>query len=86
MTEKEAMTRIRTGNFNSGHGFDMQLLVDATGAVGEMLKTGRLCEVVRCGECNEYKDWNGGKICMRLGSYYGERAPNDFCSFGIKGR
>ena len=42
MTEKEALTRVKTGNFNGGHGFDMQLLVDAVGIIGEMLKVGNL--------------------------------------------
>jgi hypothetical protein len=84
MTREEAITRVRTGNFNNGHGFDMQLMVDSIGVMREMLKTGYICEVVRCKECIEYKEWGKGKICMRLGSYYGERTPNDFCSLGIK--
>ena len=51
MTNEEALTRVKTGNFNNGLGFDMQLLVDAVGTIGEMFKSNRLCEVVRCKEC-----------------------------------
>jgi hypothetical protein len=40
--------------------------------------------VVRCRDCIEYKEWGTGKICMRLGSYYGDREPDDFCSLGIR--
>jgi hypothetical protein len=40
--------------------------------------------VVRCKDCIEYKEWGTGKICMRLGSYYGDREPDDFCSLGIR--
>lgn len=42
MTEKECLYRIRTGNFNDGQRFDMQLLVDSVGHVGEMMQNGRL--------------------------------------------
>ncbi len=42
MTEKECLDRIRNGNFNGEYGFDMQLLVDAVGHVGEMMRSGRL--------------------------------------------
>ena len=84
MNEKEALTRVKTGNFNGGRGFDMQLLVDAVGIIGEMLKSEQISEVVRCKNCSEYKAWGTGKICMRLGSYYGDREPNDFCSLGIE--
>lgn len=37
---------------------------------------------VICEECAEYQDWVNGKICMRLGSYYGNVMPRDFCSYG----
>lgn len=84
MNEKEALARVKTGNFNNGRGFDMQLLVDAVGTLGEMLKSGEISEVVRCRDCTEYKEWGSGKICMRLGSYYGDREPDDFCSLGIR--
>ena len=42
MTEKECLDRLRAGNFNGGYGFDMQLLVDTVGHVGEMMRNGRL--------------------------------------------
>lgn len=42
MTEKECLDRVRTGNFNGGYGFDMQLLVDTVGHIGEMMRKGRL--------------------------------------------
>lgn len=84
MNESEALTRVKTGNFNSGRGFDMQLLVDAVGIIREMLKSGQIREVVCCKNCSEYKAWGTGKICMRLGSYYGNKKPDDFCSLGIR--
>ena len=84
MNEKEALKRVKTGNFNSGRGFDMQLLVDAVGTIGEMLKSGQISEVVRCKDCIEYKECGTGKICMKLGSYYRELEPDDFCSLGIR--
>lgn len=31
MTEKEALTRVITGNFGGDYGFDLQMLVDAVG-------------------------------------------------------
>jgi len=39
-------------------------------------------EVVRCKDCAEYHPWLRGNICMRLGSYYGDTKPDDFCSYG----
>ena len=39
-------------------------------------------EVVRCKDCVEYIPWLDGKICARIGSYFGNTKPNDFCSFG----
>lgn len=41
-------------------------------------------EVVRCKDCEEYIPWLDGKICGRIGSYYGNTKPNDFCSRGVK--
>lgn len=38
--------------------------------------------VVRCKDCAEYRLWDGEKICMRLGSWYGDTKPDDFCSRG----
>lgn len=41
-------------------------------------------ELVRCKDCKEYKIWgtDGTRICMRLGSYYGDTEPTDYCSYG----
>ena len=55
MNEKEALARVKTGNFNGGRGFDMQLLVDAVGIIGEMFKSGQISEVVRCEDCIHYR-------------------------------
>ena len=41
-------------------------------------------EIVFCRDCEEYKEWDGSKICMRLGSYYGNMKPNDYCSYGVR--
>lgn len=39
--------------------------------------------VVRCKDCKEYiSRWNGDYICGRIGSYYGNTKPDDFCSYG----
>lgn len=56
MTEKEALTRIKTGNFNGGYGFDMQLLIDTVGIIGEMFRNGQISEIVRCKNCREYDE------------------------------
>lgn len=40
--------------------------------------------VVRCKDCKEYIPWADGYICGRVGSYYGNTKPDDFCSFGEK--
>lgn len=37
-------------------------------------------ELIRCKDCKEYAEWGDSMICMRLGSYYGDTKPNDFCS------
>lgn len=44
MTENEALTRIKTGNFNNGYGFDMQLLVDTIGVIHEILNNNKIFE------------------------------------------
>ena len=41
--------------------------------------------VIRCKDCIEYQDWLDTKICMRLGSYYGNTKPTDYCSYGHRG-
>lgn len=39
--------------------------------------------VVFCRDCEEYIEWQDGtRICGRLGSYYGDTSPDDFCSRG----
>lgn len=44
MNKQEALTRIKTGNFNGDYGFDMQLLIDTVGIIGEMFKSGQISE------------------------------------------
>lgn len=44
MNKQEALTRIKTGNFNGDYGFDMQLLIDTVGIIGEMFKNGQISE------------------------------------------
>lgn len=43
-------------------------------------------EVVRCRDCVEYIPWgdDGDRICGRIGSYFGNTKPNDFCSRGMR--
>lgn len=36
--------------------------------------------VIRCKDCKHYDFWGESMICMRLGSYYGNTKPNDYCS------
>ena len=55
MTREEAIFRVKTGNFGNGFGFDMQLLIDAVGTLGEMFRDGQINEVVRCKNC-KYQD------------------------------
>lgn len=40
--------------------------------------------IVFCRDCEEYKEWDNTKICMRLGSYYGNMKPDDYCSYGVR--
>ena len=56
MTEKEAIIRVKTGNFRNNYGFDMQLLIDATGTLGEMLRNGQISEIVLCKNCRSYDE------------------------------
>jgi len=37
-------------------------------------------ELIRCKDCKHYEQWTNHKICMLLGSYYGNTQPNDYCS------
>ena len=50
----------------------------------ESVPSADVVEVVRCKECKEYIPWmpDGTHICMRLGNYYGNTKPNDYCSYG----
>lgn len=42
-------------------------------------------EVVRCKDCAFYIPWGDeGKICGRVGGYYGKTKPDDFCSRSVK--
>jgi len=71
MIKEEALTRIKTGNFNIGYGFDMQLLIDAVGTMGEMLRNGQVNEVVRCKDCKHcVKELNGELYCDILAIGY----------------
>lgn len=76
MTEKEALARVKTGNFNGGRGFDMQLLVDSVGIIGEMFKSGQISEVVRCKECKYQHDPSN---CFTFGM---DRYDEWFCADG----
>ena len=87
MTKTEAVTRVKTGNFNNDFGFDMQLLVDAVGALGEMLKSGQISKVVRCKDCK----YNSGRChgmyiqfvtCYKTGTPHKE---NWYCADGERG-
>ena len=41
--------------------------------------------VVRCKDCAFYIPWGeDGKICGRVGGYYGKTKPDDFCSRSIR--
>lgn len=82
MTETEALMRVKTGNFGGDYGFDMQLLVDAVGIIGEMFKSGQISEVVRCKDC-KHGSPNGEYGCT---VYHYKKyeihnmKPDDFCS------
>lgn len=66
MTQEEALTRIKTGNFNNGCGFDMQLLFNTVGIIGEMFKSRQILPVkhgrwmeskigdIKCSECGTF--------------------------------
>lgn len=42
-------------------------------------------EVVQCKDCVEYIPWlKGERVCGRIGSYFGNTKPNDFCSRGVR--
>lgn len=39
-TRDEVINRIKSGNFSNGYGFDLQILVNVVGTLGEMLRNG----------------------------------------------
>ena len=39
-------------------------------------------EIVRCKDCKYYEQWEDDHICGMLGSYYGNKKPDDYCSDG----
>lgn len=41
-------------------------------------------ELIMCRNCEEYKEWGDTMCCMRLGSYYGNTMPTDYCSYAKK--
>ena len=71
MDEKEALTRVKTGNFDGGYGFDLQILVDAVGVIGEMFKSGQISEVVRCKDCKHRPSGNRANHRIEF--------PDDLC-------
>lgn len=80
MSGKEAIFRVKTGNFNGDYGFDLQILIDAVGALGEMFRSGQITEVVRCKNCEQYLQeihWCNNSMSPK--------APTFFCADG-KGR
>ena len=88
MTGKEALIRIKTGNFNGGYGFDMQLLVDTVGIIGEMFRSGQISEIVRCKDCKHLFDGehieNCCEVLMEKGGWLKEISvsPDWFCDSG----
>ena len=42
-------------------------------------------ELIRCKDWKHYEQWTNHKICMLLGSYYGDTEPNDYCSRAQRG-
>ena len=81
MNEAEALTRVKTRNFNSGCGFDMQLLVDAVGTIGEMLKSGKIGEIIRCKDCKYCKYPKSEYWCEQGGHLHGN-TETWFCADG----
>ena len=80
MNAKEALTRVKTGNFNGDHGFDMQLLVDTVGIIGEMLKSGQISEVVHCRDCIHWSEEYDHNCMIRQGWF--SVSPDYFCASG----
>ena len=76
MTTDELIKKLRD-NVACGYAGDLMLK-----AADRLEATVDAVPVVRCKDCEEYKDWDGSKICMRFGSYYGNMKPDDYCSKG----
>lgn len=55
-------------------------------ALEQVTKERDAVEVVRCMDCVEYIPYGdyGDRICGRIGSYFGNTKPSDFCSRGIR--
>lgn len=90
-TTRKAQTKIgfmsQTGFALMGKGGEVgmkkEYIVDLTEEeADELMDEHWVGELVRCKDCIEYRDWNGGKICMRLGSYHGNTKPDFFCAHG----
>lgn len=84
MTKEEALARVKTGYFSGKYGFDMQLLVDAVGAIGEMFQNGQISEVVRCKDCKHSCDYTDifpdrAYRCTKNGRYHND---SWFCADG----
>lgn len=73
----DVVERMKSKNFNNGYGFYLSLLIDIAGAIGEMLKEGKLTQVVRCKDC---KYFDGQDCKNRIESISNE--PDWFCADG----
>lgn len=70
MTDREALMRIKTGDFNNGNGLDMQLLIDTVGTLGEMFRSGQINEVVRCKDCKRRERLSCPKAPVRPDNWF----------------
>lgn len=84
MTGEEAIFRVKTGKFNNNFGFDMQILIDAVGTLGEMFRSGQIIECVRCENCKHSCDYtdiypDNAYKCTKNGGYHND---SWFCADG----
>lgn len=81
MNEKEALTRVKIGDFSNGYGFDIQLLVNTVGVIGEMFKNGQISEIVQCKDCRYHNSEPDtyGDYCDKI---HWSKGPNWFCGDG----
>lgn len=79
MTKEEAISII-SGYEAYGCGYCLQGGEEVEEALRLAVDALRQEIVIRCKDCKEYAEWGDSTICMRLGSYYGNTKPNDFCS------